>query len=212
LQRWVEGPIHVDVDDTLAPKKGPEVFGLGSHLDAVRSTKRFRVFCFGHVWVVLSVVVRFPFSGRPWALPILFRLYRNEKECLANGDVYRKKTELAREIVDLVASWAGKRPVSVAVDSAYCNDTLTRDLSPHVTVFGAIRPDAVLTALPTARERRMTGRRRKRGKLIPKPETLAASAHHPWQTCRASLYGRTRAIQFKTIEASERMVGARASW
>src|SRR5947209_8099663 len=28
--------LRAAVDDTLAPKKGPEVFGLGSHLDAVR--------------------------------------------------------------------------------------------------------------------------------------------------------------------------------
>lgn len=42
-----DAPIQVALDDTLAAKKGPQVFGIGSHLDAVRSTKRFRVFCFG---------------------------------------------------------------------------------------------------------------------------------------------------------------------
>src|SRR5262245_9520607 len=73
--------LRIVLDDTLAAKKGPHVFGIGSHLDAVRSTKRFRVFCFGHCWVVLAVLVRLPFARRPWALPILFRLYRNQKEC-----------------------------------------------------------------------------------------------------------------------------------
>jgi hypothetical protein len=64
-----QGRIVIALDDTLAPKKGPEVFGIGSHLDPVRSSKRFRVFCFGHVWVVVAVVVRVPFSPRKWALP-----------------------------------------------------------------------------------------------------------------------------------------------
>ena len=35
------GRLVVALDDTLAPKKGPEVFGIGSHLDRVRSTKGF---------------------------------------------------------------------------------------------------------------------------------------------------------------------------
>jgi len=50
------------------------VFGIGSHLDAVRSTKRQKIFSFGHRWVVLAVLVSVPFSPRSWALPVLFRL------------------------------------------------------------------------------------------------------------------------------------------
>src|SRR5512133_3367939 len=37
-------PLRAAIDDTLAPKKGPQVFGIGSHLDAVRSTKKRKVF------------------------------------------------------------------------------------------------------------------------------------------------------------------------
>src|SRR5690606_17144580 len=73
--------IRVVLDDTLASKKGPKIFGLGNHLDAVRSTRRQKIFVFGHCWVVLAVLVRVPFSRRSWALPVLFRLYRNIKDC-----------------------------------------------------------------------------------------------------------------------------------
>jgi hypothetical protein len=60
ILRWVpqEASIGLVLDDTLAPKEGPKVFGIGNHLDAVRSTRRVRIFTFGHVWVVLSVVVQ----------------------------------------------------------------------------------------------------------------------------------------------------------
>jgi hypothetical protein len=54
------GPLRLVLDDTLCAKKGPAVFGLGSHLDAVRSTKKRKVFAFGHSWVVLAVVVAPP--------------------------------------------------------------------------------------------------------------------------------------------------------
>jgi len=166
------GRLVVALDDTLAPKKGPEVFGIGSHLDPVRSTKNFRAFCFGHVWVVLAVVVAVPFSSRRWALPVLLRLYRTRSECERSGHRYRKKTELGRQMVDVLVGWAAGRSIDVVVDSAYCNDTLTRGLSKQVTVIGALRPDAVLTAAPTDAERKRTGRRRKRGRDLPKPERI----------------------------------------
>jgi hypothetical protein len=75
------GAVRIVFDDTLAPKKGAHVFGIGSHLDAVRSTKRQKIFCFGHRWGVLAVLVSVPFSTRTWALPVLFRLYRTQKDC-----------------------------------------------------------------------------------------------------------------------------------
>lgn len=43
---------------------------------------------------MLAILVTVPFSRRPWALPILFRLYRNKKECAKKRQQYRKKTEL----------------------------------------------------------------------------------------------------------------------
>ncbi len=193
--------IVVALDDTLAAKKGPEVWGIGSHLDAVRSTKRFRVFCFGHVWVVLSVVVSVPFSSRRWALPVLFRLYRNKKDCEKRGAPYRKKTELAREMLDLLVAWSGTRKLDVVGDSAYCNDTLMRGRDPRVTVMGSIRPDAVLTAPPTRAERKQTGRRRKRGKLLPKPEDVFDDGRRPWHFCKLTLYGRVTVVQYKTLVA-----------
>jgi hypothetical protein len=196
-----EGRIVVALDDTLAAKKGPEVWGIGSHLDAVRSTKRFRVFCFGHVWVVLSVVVSVPFSSRRWALPVLFRLYRNKKECEKRGEPYRKKTELGRDMVELLVGWLGPRKLDVVADSAYCNDTLMRNRDERVTVIGSIRPDAVLTAPPTKTERKQTGRRRKRGISLPKPEEIFADGRRPWHSWKLTLYGRVTVVHYKTLVA-----------
>jgi hypothetical protein len=191
--------VRIVVDDTLAPKKGAHVFGIGSHLDAVRSTKKFRVFCFGHCWVVLAVLLPLPFSSRVWALPVLFRLYRNKKECLAKAHPYRKKTELAREMIDVFVSWVGDRRVELAADSAYCNDTVTRGLPPSVILLGAMRPDAVLTALPDTAHGKKAGRPRKRGDVLPKPELLARHNNNrsQWNTCEATLYGTRRQIHYK---------------
>jgi hypothetical protein len=193
--------LRVVLDDTLAPKKGPHVFGLGSHLDPVRSTKRFRVFCFGHCWVVLALLIRVPFSRRPWALPLLFRLYRNKKECARKRHCYRKKTELARELLDVFHGWVGDQRVEVAADAAYCNDTVTRGLPASVVLFGAMRPDAVLSAVPDACAGARHGRPRKRGVLLPKPAALACDGRTRWRTCEADLYGQVRKVHYKEMDA-----------
>jgi hypothetical protein len=107
------------IDDTLGSHKGPKVFGLGTHLDAVRSTRKTKVFTFGHVWVTCALVVTVPFSTRPFAIPLLFRLYRSKKECAKNGGSYRKKTEQARELVELLIAWLPEAAFDLLLDSGY---------------------------------------------------------------------------------------------
>ena len=210
LGRWIfsriraalcdAGVVRIVVDDTLAPKKGPHVFGIGSHLDAVRSTKKQKVFAFGHCWVTLAVLVRVPFSARTWALPVLFRLYRTKKECERRNVPHRKKTDLAREMLDVFCAWVTDQRIELAADSAYCNDTITRDLPERVVLFGAMRPDAVLTDPPLMAPRSgQTGRPRKRGRLLRKPEQVARDGRTPWKTTQATLYGRKTTVTFKTF-------------
>jgi hypothetical protein len=190
------GPLRVVIDDTLAPKKGPHVFGLGTHLDPVRSTRKHRIFAFGHCWVTLAVLVHLPFSRRTWALPVLFRLYRNIKDHETEGTPYRKKTELAREMLDAICRWF-TGTIEVCADAAYCNDTVMHSLPERVVFFGAMRPDAVLTAAPTAHAK--TGRPRKRGDLLPKPEQLAHDDATPWQSVKANLYGKLVDVRYKEL-------------
>ena len=189
----LDAQIDLVIDDTLAQHKGPHIFGLGCHLDAVRSTRKTKVFAFGHVWVVLALVIPLPFARRGFALPILFRLYRNEKQCLATGAVFRKKTELAREMLDLVIGWlatpkdTAARRVLLAVDAGYANVTVLHDLPSSVEVLGAMRPDA---ALATAR-----------GVATLSPKSLAADESVPWKRVKATLYGQEHTVEYKTIEA-----------
>jgi hypothetical protein len=195
------GRILVIIDDTLATKKGPKIFGLGNHLDAVRSTRRQKVFVFGHCWVVLAILIRVPFSRRAWALPVLFRLYRNVQDCERRRVRHRKKTELAREMLDLVVGWSAGQRLEVAADGAYCNDTLSRGTPDNVVFVGSMRPDAVLTTLPTTHHFRQGGRRRKRGDVLRKPEKLARDGRTPWSVGHALLYGKLTRVRYKTVDA-----------
>ena len=197
--------IRIVLDDTLAAKKGAHVFGIGSHLDAVRSTCLRRVFTFGHCWVALMLLVPVPFSERRWALPVLFRLYRGKKTVAKENNTnhpYRKKTELGREMLDLVVGWAEGRRIELCADSAYCNDTVANDLPASVVLLGAMRPDAVLTAPPTARVgKHRSGRPRKRGEILPKPQALANNPAIAWRPLQIVLYGQSCTLLVKECVA-----------
>src|ERR1700752_1001714 len=84
LAGWVfdhlvpEGRVFLAGDDTVEEHPGPKVFGKGCHRDPVRSTHSYTAFRWGHKWVVLAVLARFPFSHRPWAPPLLVALYHSE--------------------------------------------------------------------------------------------------------------------------------------
>ncbi len=67
-------------DDTVDGHPGRQVYGKARHRDPVRSSHGFTAWRHGHKWVVLAVLVRFPWANRPWALPVLVDLYRSKEE------------------------------------------------------------------------------------------------------------------------------------
>ena len=87
-----EGDVILVGDDTVDGHPGKKVYGKARHRDPVRSTHSHTAWRYGHKWVVLAVLVRFPFATRPWALPVLIDLYRSEEDDRArnrphpNGD------------------------------------------------------------------------------------------------------------------------------
>lgn len=206
LMRWaatncaVGGALQLAIDDTVVKKKGPKVFGLGTYLDPVRSTRRVRNFVFGHLWVVLVAIVVVPFSNRRFAVPIFFRLYRQEKDCVRTKEPYSKRTLLARELVGLAARVVPQLTLHISVDAAYSCETVLRDLPRNVIVYGTLRDDAVLTALPVARARGRAGRPRIRGERLPTPAQIASDSSR-WRNAGATLYGVARTIAFKQMDA-----------
>lgn len=202
------GEVRLVLDDSLARHKGPHIWGLGSHLDAVQSRgNRYRVFSFGHCWVVLCVLVQPTFSSRPWALPVLCRLYWSEKACKALGRPFRSKSDLGRELVQLACEWVRQlHPsgrVSLRCDSAYCNRTLLRRVPQGVHVYGELKLNARLTLLPSAVMRKRHPLRRYGRKL---PPLRRVGSRQPWQKCRAKLYGQTRTQQVYPLQAQWRGV------
>ena len=208
--RWIpaDGPLFILVDDTLARKHGMGISLATMHHDPLLSSAR-KPFCsFGHVWVVLALWV--PLGGRRgFALPILFRLYvgakrggradapsrphpgQRQRAAEAAHAQHPRPTKLAlsRELIGLVAAWAGERTVYVVVDSAYAGRTLLEDRPANVQVLSRLRLDAALRARPGRRRPGQKGRPRRRGHRLPTLKTMAETRRR-WDPLPVTLYGR----------------------
>ena len=92
-----EGPVSLAGDDTVDEHRGAKVYGKGCHRDPVRSTHSYTAYRWGHKWVVLTILVAFPFAKRPWALPVLVALYRSpEKAPKAEAKKARRRRAMDR--------------------------------------------------------------------------------------------------------------------
>lgn len=80
IEPFLGDVVMLGLDDTLARKRGLRMFGTGMHHDPLSSTRSLAFVRWGHSWVVLGVIVDFPFRPGHWIfLPLLFRLYGNRQ-------------------------------------------------------------------------------------------------------------------------------------
>ena len=62
-------PIILGADDTVERRSGRKIAAKGCYRDAVRSTKKHVIRCFGLKWVSMMLLVPVPWARRVWALP-----------------------------------------------------------------------------------------------------------------------------------------------
>jgi hypothetical protein len=67
-------PIVLGADDTVERWFGRKIQAKGCYRDAVRSSKKHVVRCFGLKWVSMILLVPVPWGHRVWALPFLTAL------------------------------------------------------------------------------------------------------------------------------------------
>src|SRR5262245_39750277 len=179
LRRWVPtGTVAVAGDDTVAEHKGKKVYGKGCHRDAVRSTHSYTAYRWGHKWVVLAILVRFPFATRPWALPVLAALYRSEEWNQAHGQRHKTPAELVRQLLAVLLRWFPQRRFLFTADGNYASHELAsfaHRQRRRLAMVSKFYPDANLYApAPVLTGKKPTGRPRRKGDKQPAPQDVVA--------------------------------------
>lgn len=199
IEPHLEGPILLGLDDTLARKRGKKMFGCGMHHDPLLSSRGKTVTNWGHSWVVLGVLIRFPlWPDRVFCLPILFRLYLNKAKAQKHRRRYRTRPELAIEMLHILCKHRKTSRFHVIADSAYGGKSVLCHLPSNCDLTSRLLIDARLYEAPPVRKPGTRGRPRKRGQRLPSPKQMLTNR------CRRvslHIYGRAEEARLADVEA-----------
>ena len=159
------GVISLDLDDTVFHHTGRKMEGASVWRDAVRSTVKKIVYCWGLNLVVVTLRVQPPWGGEPIGLPILICLHRKGQAGLI---------DLAEAMLRTVAAWFGQRSFRVGADGFYASLAGRGVLRTHVV--SRMRRDAAIYELPRKKKKGQRGRTPKKGPRLPTPLELARRA------------------------------------
>ena len=172
-----DGPVQLVGDDTVDGHKGEHVYGKGRHRDPVRSTHSYTTWRYGHKWVVLAVLVTFPFATRRWALPVLIDLYRPPEVSAAENRRHKTPAQLMCRLLRALLIRFPDRAFVFTGDSGYGTHEVARFCYRHrdrLTLVSKLHPDANRFEPPPPYAG--NGRPRVKGARVPKPRQAAATA------------------------------------
>ena len=199
------------LDDTPTPRAGPHVQGAGIHHNPTPGPTG-SVFLYGHLWVVLAVLVPHPLWG-VIALPLLARLYVRQTDLggipVRHRPAFRTKLELAVELVRWAKNWLTRvgQTVWVVADGAYAKAPFLKAMTAlGVTVVSRLRKDAAVCDVPPPKRPGQRGRPRVYGE---NRLDLAkrAGQRRGWSTGTFTLYGERQTKRYKTFVATWRPAG-----
>jgi hypothetical protein len=163
-KHWV--PLMV-VDDTVERRRGKRIQAKGCYRDAVRSTQKHVVKCFGLKWVCLMLLVRLPWSSRLWALPFLTVLAPSELANRAAKKRHKTTVDWTCQMVKAVSRWL-RRPWVLLGDGSFACLRLGWTCVQHqVVLISRLRLDAQLYDFPAIPVRPRRGPKPRKGARLP---------------------------------------------
>jgi hypothetical protein len=174
---WPQGRIRLVGDDTVTEHPGRKVYGKARHRDPVRSSHSYTAWRWGHKWVVLAVLVQFPYASRPWALPVLVTLYRSPEDNRKRGRPHKTPAQLLQRLLRVLLRWFPDRQFILAGDQGYGSHEMAmmgQSTRGRLTLVSKFYPDASLYEPPPAYSGH--GRPRVKGDKLPTPQEVVATA------------------------------------
>jgi hypothetical protein len=188
-------PLLIAADETIERRTGDKIGAKGVFRDAVRSSKKHVVHCFGLRWVSMMLLVPVPWSSRLWALPFLTVLAPSEKTNQATGKCHKTSIDWIGQMIKLVRRWVPERALVLIVDGGLAAVKLGLRccrLALPVTYVSRLRLDAALydAPLPSAASKR--GPKPKKGVRQPSLLSRVTDPSTMWETMTLAWYGGTQ--------------------
>ncbi|MGH8069566.1 MAG: transposase [Candidatus Entotheonellia bacterium] len=135
--------IVVGADDRVERRSGRKITAKGCYRDAVRSTKKHVIRCFGLKWVSMRLLVPMPWSRRVWALPFLTALCWPAKK--RGQRRHKTSVDWGRQMMKQVRRWLPGRRLVLVVDGGFAAVSLALAcVKSRVIMVSRLRWDAAL--------------------------------------------------------------------
>jgi hypothetical protein len=183
--------IVLGADDTIERRGGRKITAKGCYRDAVRSTHKHVIRCFGLKWVSLMLLVPVPWSRRVWALPFLTALCWPAKK--RRRQRHKTSVDWVRQMITQVRRWLPGRRLVLVVDGGFAAVSLALAcVKRHVVMVSRLRWDAALYHQPGLQPPGKRGRKPAKGKRQRSLQGWAERADTPWEDVEVDWYGGKR--------------------
>ena len=184
-------PIVWGADDTLERRSGRKIRARGCYRDAVRSSRKMVVKCFGLKWVSMMVLVKPPWSRQVHALPVLTVLCWPEGT--SKRPTHRTAIDCVGQMVVQMRRWFPDREIVLVLDGGYAAVKLAQACRrQRVALICRLRLDAGLYDPPPASIPGKRGPKPKKGTRQLKLSERARRGDTPWEEHELDWYGGQR--------------------
>jgi hypothetical protein len=183
--------IVLGADDTVERRSGRKIMAKGCYRDAVRSTKKHVIRCFGLKWVSMMLLVPVPWSRRVWAFPLLTALCWPE----TTRGTRRQKTRVdgVRQMMKSVRRGRPGRRLVWVVDGSFAAVWLALAcVKSRVVMVSRVRWDAALDHPPGVPPPGTRGPTPPKGKRQRRVQSGAERPDTPWEDVEVDWYGGQR--------------------
>src|ERR687896_2544608 len=150
-------------DDTVERRSGRKITAKGCYRDAVRSSKKHVIRCFGLKWVSMMLLVPVPWSRRVWALPFLTTLCWPETK--RGRRRHKTSVDWVRQMMQQVRRWLPGRRLVLVVDGGFAAVSLALAcVKNQVAMVSRLRWDAALYHPPDPQPKGKRGPKPLKGK------------------------------------------------
>ena len=173
--QWIaEGEkIRLKTDDSTRKKSGKKISGASYYRNGAGTARQEYKTLWGlnFVYGIMSIPLR-RWPGFRLYIPIGLKLYLKEEVAKELGKDFYSRSQLARQIIDLVAKTLPHRRILVSADGGYATKDFLRNLPDNIDVVSRFPIDSKLLALPSKTPKAGCGPKPKKGALIGSPKTL----------------------------------------
>ena len=186
----VSFPIIIGIDDTIERRKGKKIRAKGCYRDAVCSSQKYVVKCFGLKWLSMMLIVLLPWSDKYWSLPFLTVLTPSQSANKEANKRHKTSIDWSIQMMKQVRRWVKNRCIILIGDGGFSCVCLAHEcIKAGVTLISRLRLDSRLFEFPGEQPSGKKGPKPQKGKRITKLEDLATDPTQDWKPAYVRWYG-----------------------